>query len=107
MREESSASWRSRIRPAKARCIRSAFSLRPPHAPPTEGCVRKESWAPFVFPAIVAAAWEAAVRAGWLDGLFFPAPSTLVKTFSAMVQSGEIAENAGRTLMRALGGFGI
>jgi len=55
----------------------------------------------------VAAAWEASVRAGWLDALFFPSPSTLVKTFWAMVKSGEIAENAGRTLMRASVGFGI
>lgn len=67
--------------------------------------VRRDAFAPLVVPAILALCWESAVRWGFVDGLFFPAPSTLAKTFGEMIRDGELARNIGRTLARALAGF--
>lgn len=66
----------------------------------------RERWlASAAVPVLTAVLWEAAVRRNWLDGIFFPAPTTIARTFAAMFTSGEIASNTGSTLLRMLTGF--
>jgi NitT/TauT family transport system permease protein len=67
--------------------------------------VRKYWLVPFIAPAAVLLAWEAAVRTSLLDRLFFPPPSALWATFLDMARQGELARRVGVTLMRAGDGF--
>jgi NitT/TauT family transport system permease protein len=52
-------------------------------------------------------AWEAGARAGWLNAIFFPAPSALVGSAFAMIRSGELPLNLGVTITRTLEGSAI
>jgi len=56
-------------------------------------------------PAAVAGVWEICVRAGWLDPLFFPPPSSLAATGARMCLSGELPQHVQATLSRLLVGF--
>src|SRR5207253_7311724 len=61
-------------------------------------------------PLLLLGLWEALVRLGMLDAHFFPAPSSLVGTYTRLVASGEILIDVRDTLARlavglALGGL--
>lgn len=56
-------------------------------------------------PLTVLIAWQLASAAGWLNPLFFPAPSVLANAALKMAASGELASNAGATLGRTALGF--
>ena len=58
-----------------------------------------------LLPALGAAAWEAAVRWGALDPVFFPPPSEIARMAAQMWQSGELLTALLGTLRRALTGF--
>jgi ABC-type nitrate/sulfonate/bicarbonate transport system permease component len=57
-------------------------------------------------PATLVLAWEGGVRAGWLDPLFFPSPSSLAATAAGMCLSGELPRHLLATLRRLLLAFG-
>ena len=54
------------------------------------------------FPVTILVAWEIGVAVGLLDPLIFPAPTTVVATAVAMVESGELTRELGITLTRML-----
>lgn len=56
-------------------------------------------------PVLLIVLWEAVVRAGLLDPLFFPAPSSIAGTFLEFARSGELASNGWITLARIGVGF--
>jgi ABC-type nitrate/sulfonate/bicarbonate transport system permease component len=56
-------------------------------------------------PLLLVALWEALVRFGALDARFFPAPSSIVGTFTGLITSGELAQHVGASLRRVLLGF--
>ena len=49
--------------------------------------------------------WELAVRAGFLDARFFPAPSVILNQLFALSASGELWENTWASLRRLFWGF--
>ena len=67
--------------------------------------MRKHWLLPFIVPAVVLLAWEAAVRASLLDRLFFPPPSALWATFYEMARQGELERRVAITLLHAAKGF--
>lgn len=58
-----------------------------------------------VSPLLFVGLWEAAVRVGVLDWRFFPAPSSILGTFSAMLASGELLVHVAVSLKRVVLGF--
>jgi len=56
-------------------------------------------------PLLLIALWEALVRFRVLDQRFFPAPSSIVGTFSDLIGSGELLRHVGASLKRVLLGF--
>ncbi len=58
-------------------------------------------------PAVLLIAWEALVAVGVLDPLFFPSPSTLVRTAAEMIRDGELPRNLQATLGRTFQGFAL
>lgn len=58
----------------------------------------------FLTPLVLLGLWEAAARTGLIDARFFPAPSSIVHTFGALIASGELWTNLLASLRRlALG----
>ena len=55
-------------------------------------------------PLILLLGWEVAVRAGWLDARFFPAPSKIFGTFAALVESGVLWAHTWASLTRLFWG---
>jgi NitT/TauT family transport system permease protein len=53
------------------------------------------------------ALWEAVVRQGWVDASILPAPSTVVVTLRALLESGTFLTNTGDTILRVLAAFVI
>lgn len=51
--------------------------------------------------------WEMAARLNWMDVRFFPAPSTIMATFSKMISSGEILSHLSVSLQRIGWGFAL
>jgi ABC-type nitrate/sulfonate/bicarbonate transport system permease component len=51
--------------------------------------------------------WELSYRAGAISGLFFPAPSIILETFSRLIKNGKLAKHLYPTLVRVLLGFVI
>ncbi len=51
--------------------------------------------------------WELMVRTGWAKSAFFPAPSTIIVTMVQMFADGQMATNAGISIMRVLVAFGL
>lgn len=67
---------------------------------------RRRELAVSVFsPVVVLLAWEALVRVGLLDARFFPAPTSIVGTFVALVASGELAGHILTSLTRLFAGY--
>lgn len=60
-----------------------------------------------VLPLSLLAAWEIAVRMGWIEARLMPAPSHVMSLAFAMMASGELGRHVGATLARVLVGFGI
>jgi NitT/TauT family transport system permease protein len=56
-------------------------------------------------PLAVLAAWELLVRARLLDARFFPAPTSIVGTFAAVVRSGDLWTDLSATLTRIALGY--
>jgi NitT/TauT family transport system permease protein len=58
-------------------------------------------------PAVLLVAWQAAAALGWLDTLFFPAPSTIAAATVRMARTGELWGHLAATLSRMAGGLVI
>jgi NitT/TauT family transport system permease protein len=58
-------------------------------------------------PVAILCLWELAVRAGWIEARFFPAPSALLAEIWADLLSGKLAKDSGASLARLLWGLGI
>lgn len=56
-------------------------------------------------PILLLALWEAAVRFGWIDARFFPAPSSVFGQLMTLVESGELWRHMGASLQRLGWGF--
>ncbi|MBK7919390.1 MAG: ABC transporter permease [Chloroflexi bacterium] len=56
-------------------------------------------------PLLALVIWEAVVRAGVLDGRFFPPPSQISRVLWQMATSGELARHIGASLSRVVWGF--
>src|SRR5438046_9010223 len=56
-------------------------------------------------PLALIALWEALVRIRILDARFFPAPSSIVGTFTSLFASGELLLHVGASLKRVLLGL--
>ena len=59
----------------------------------------------FTAPIILLCVWEGAVRLGWLDSRFFPAPSLIALRLFEMSQDGSLAAAVGISLARVVAGF--
>lgn len=66
---------------------------------------RRELLASVFSPLILLVAWEALVRTGLLDSRFFPAPTSIVETFGALVVNGELWRHLYASLSRIAVGF--
>jgi len=55
-------------------------------------------------PIALLLAWEAAVHLGWIDARFFPAPSSIARSFLHMARSGELWTNLSASLVRLFWG---
>ena len=55
---------------------------------------------PALVTVVVLIAWEAGVRAGILKALFFPAPTTIIRTLAKMIANGDLFVDLGATLSR-------
>jgi len=62
-------------------------------------------WSGVVFLVLLAFAWEAAGRGGWVHNLLFPPASAILATFYELVVSGEILRQLGVSLWRAALGY--
>lgn len=58
-------------------------------------------------PLVILALWELAVRAGWLDYRFFPAPSQIAIAAQKLLYSGELFTDIEATLLRIAIGFAL
>lgn len=58
-------------------------------------------------PVLLLGLWEVLVRLRVLDARFFPAPSAIVGTFTAVLASGELLQHMGASLQRVLLGFAV
>ncbi|MGK2856050.1 MAG: ABC transporter permease [Thermoanaerobaculia bacterium] len=61
-----------------------------------------------VIAVAIAATWEAAARAGWIDATFFPPPTRIASALLVLAQT-ELAGNVAESLVRLLSGlfFGL
>jgi NitT/TauT family transport system permease protein len=60
------------------------------------------SWAAF---ALILAAWQGAISAGWLSPVFLPSPWDIILAFRALVASGELWRNLAASLARIGSGW--
>ncbi len=66
---------------------------------------RREILVSIFSPVVILIAWELLVRATLLDARFFPAPSSIVGTFWAVIRSGELRNAVTVSLTRIFAGF--
>jgi len=62
-------------------------------------------WTPVLLALLGLSAWECAARLGWISNLFFPAPSSIARTFVELVLDGTIVghlASSGRRLFLGL-----
>ncbi len=69
------------------------------------GSVGRGRWLSLLSPLFLVLLWEFAVQVGWLNRIFYPPPSEVFATLGRMVQSGEIFQNTGISLVRIFAGF--
>lgn len=72
---------------------------------PFQAELRKSLALALLLPALVLLGWEAGVRLAVLDPIFFPPPSTLIRTALRLSASGDLPRATAATLTRALLGF--
>ncbi len=65
----------------------------------------RNRWLSLLGPILLLALWELAVRAGWLNRIFFPPPSEVFNTLSRLIADGSIFRNVGISLFRIGAGF--
>lgn len=58
-------------------------------------------------PLAILLLWELAVRVGWIEARFFPAPSSLVTEIWKDLLSGKLAKDSGASLVRLVSGLSI
>jgi len=68
--------------------------------------VKRIAWALWL-PCAVLLAWQIGSAAGWANRALFPPPSELARAAARMIASGELAANAGATLLRTVAGFSL
>ena len=56
-------------------------------------------------PVLVLVIWEIAVRLGWMDSRFFPAPTSVFSELFSLLRSGELLGDLGWTTQRVAIGF--
>ncbi|MFK5595894.1 ABC transporter permease [Methylobacterium sp. HMF5984] len=61
----------------------------------------------FVLIPLLLAAWELAVRGGWLNGDLVPPPSAVLRALRDLAASGMLWEDIGASIQRVTVGFGI
>ena len=66
---------------------------------------RRELLVSVFSPVLVLIAWELLVRVRLLDARFFPAPTSIVGTFGALIASGELLTHVTVSLSRIAAGF--
>lgn len=66
---------------------------------------KSERWAPLLIVLALFAGWEIGVYLGWLSALFFPAPTTIARTFVEQIRNGELIEAVWVTFGRLLLGL--
>jgi len=66
---------------------------------------RRELLVSVFSPIVVLVAWELLVLAGLLDARFFPAPTSIVGTFAAIIASGELVGHVTVSLSRIGAGY--
>jgi NitT/TauT family transport system permease protein len=66
---------------------------------------RREILVSIFSPVVILIAWELLVRATLLDARFFPAPTSIVGTFWAVIRSGELTNAVTVSLTRIFAGF--
>jgi ABC-type nitrate/sulfonate/bicarbonate transport system permease component len=69
--------------------------------------IRRQPGAPLIAFVLVLLVWEAAVRVGWLNPLFLPAPSAVIASLWALTESGQIWLNVAPSLERIAAGWVI
>jgi ABC-type nitrate/sulfonate/bicarbonate transport system permease component len=74
---------------------------------PWRRIVRSQTVMAFASPLFLLLIWESVGRLGWLDQRFFPIPSAILAELVALLASGELLINLGRTLQRVAIGFGL
>ncbi len=57
--------------------------------------------------AVLVLLWEMAVRLGWAQTTFFPAPSTIMVTMWRMATTGNLIEDTGISILRVLVAFAL
>jgi NitT/TauT family transport system permease protein len=67
----------------------------------------KERAVQFVSPIAFVLLWELVARFHWIDTRFWPAPSTILDSFSRMAASGEIWSHLRISLIRIAWGFAL
>jgi sulfonate transport system permease protein len=60
-----------------------------------------------LLPVAIAAGWELAARAGWIQARLLPPPSTVARTLSDLAATGDLGHHLAATLSRVAGGFGL
>lgn len=66
-----------------------------------------ERWIPLLITLVALSAWEWSVRTGRLEALFFPAPSTIVRTLAGLFVDGTMTGHLRATLTRLLTGLAV
>lgn len=60
-----------------------------------------------LLPLSVAAVWELAARAGWIEARLLPPPSKVAATLAELYRSGELGRHLAATLWRVAAGFAL
>ena len=84
--------------------MNNAAATRVPRAPAGLSASNRDRLINFASPLLLLAAWEIAVRAGWLDARFFPAPSRIFDTLVTLIESGVLWAHTWASLTRLFWG---
>ncbi|MBP0618614.1 aliphatic sulfonate ABC transporter permease SsuC [Cupriavidus consociatus] len=80
-----------------------------PHLPPPRRhcAALARAVAPWIVPALLIVAWQAASQNGWLSNRVLPAPLAVLQAAWELAGSGELWKHVGVSTWRALAGFAI
>jgi 1,4-dihydroxy-2-naphthoate octaprenyltransferase len=65
----------------------------------------RNRWLSLLLPVLLLLAWELAVRAGWLNRIFFPPPSEVFETLGELAASGRLFRDISISMTRIVLGF--